>query len=376
MKWSPLVVLVFAAAATTLATSRATRLVLVGTFTSQTSRGIHAFRFDDATGALTPIGLVAETPNPSVLASSVDGRFVYAVNEIEAFAGTKSGSVTAFAVDAATGHLGELNVVSSEGGGPCHLAIDRTGRYLAVANYSGGTFAVLPIGSDGRLGPARTVLRNSGQGPTSRQDSPHAHMVLFDPTNAFLLGVDLGLDRVFSYRFDANTGSATPNTPSGISLEPGSGPRDLALSPTAPWAFVINELTSSIDALDWDEATGRLEAIGAYSTLPDGYRGESFAAEVAAHRDGHFVYASNRGHDSIAVFAVSGDGQLALVEHEPTRGRTPRHFAIDSTGRWLIAGNQDSNTLAVFSIDQVSGKLEAVGPLADVTSPTSIAFVP
>lgn len=355
----------------------AERLLFIGTYTGENSRGIYAFRFNDQSGALTPLGLAAETPNPSFLTTDTDGRFVFAVNETSSFGADRSGSVTSFRTNAANGRLTLINRESSRGADPCHLALDHTGRHLAVANYSGGTFAILPVGADGRLGQARTVLTNTGSGPnTSRQRGPHAHAVVFSDDNRFLLGVDLGIDRVPIYRFDAATGVSGPAPVANGIVTPGAGPRHLAFHPTEPLAFVINELSSTIDVMQWDGAAGRLTPHGTYSTLPDGFSGESATAEIAVHPGGHFVYGSNRGHDSIAVFALSGDGQLALVEHEPTRGRTPRNFAIDPSGRWLLVGNQNSNTLAVFRIDQVTGRLEPVGPLANVGAPVSILFMP
>jgi 6-phosphogluconolactonase len=353
------------------------RLVFVGTYTGASSRGIYAFRFNDATGALTPIGLAAETPNPSFLTASADSRFVFAVNEVSSFDGGRSGSITSFAVDAASGRLTLINVQSSKGADPCHLALDATGRFLAVANYSGGTFVLVPVGTDGHLGEARMLSARAGSGPNlARQAGPHAHGVTFDATNEFLLGADLGIDQVLVYRFDAAAGTAVPHTRPSAFTDAGAGPRHLALHPTEPLLFVINELSSTIDTFEWNETSGDLAPHGSYPTLPGGYAGSSTTAEIAIHPNGRFVYGSNRGHDSITVFGISGDGQLALVEHTPTGGRTPRNFAIDPTGRWLIAGNQDSNTLAVFAIDPVTGRLTATGSLTEAPAPVSILFLP
>lgn len=353
------------------------RLMFVGTYTGPSSRGIHAFRFDETTGALTSLGLAAETPNPSFLTASADGRFVFAVNEVSSFDGESSGSVTSFAVDRATGRLTPLGVQSTQGGAPCHLALDQTGRFLAVANYSGGNFVVLPVGADGRLGPVQANLRNTGSGPnTSRQNGPHAHMVQFDAGNRHLLGADLGLDRVFVYAFDEQSG-ALPATPSSAAaVTPGAGPRHFAFHPSQPLLYVINELSSTIEALEWDNATGQLDARGHYSTLPDDYMATTHTAEIAVHPNGRFLYGSNRGHDSIAVFGISSDGQLALAEYVSTRGRTPRNFAIDPSSRWLIAANQESDTLAVFAIDETTGRLTPTGDLTSVGAPVSILFMP
>jgi 6-phosphogluconolactonase len=366
-----------AALASAWAPQEAGRLMLVGTYTGPSSRGIHAFRFDPSTGAIAPVGLAAETPNPSFLTSSADGRFVFAVNEVSSYEGTRAGSVTSFAVDAAAGRLTPLSVRSTQGADPCHLALDRTGRFLAVANYTGGNFVVLPVGADGRLGEVASDLRNQGSGPNrARQDGPHAHMVQFDEGNRFLLGADLGLDRIVVYPFDAATGVAPSVAPASFAVAPGAGARHFAFHPADPLLFVINELASTVESFGWDAATRSLDAIGHYSTLPDDYTGESTTAEIAVHPNGRFLYGSNRGHDSIAVFAISSDGQLAAVEHTSTRGRTPRHFAIDPSGRWLIAANQQSDSLAVFAIDESSGRLTPTGGLTPVGAPVSILFVP
>jgi len=358
------------------APAAASHVVYIGTYTGSTSQGIYAFRFDDGTGALAPIGLVAETTSPSFLTASASGRFVFAVNESSTYGGEKSGSVTSFAVDAATSKLTQLSVQSSRGADPCHLALDRTGRYLAVANYSGGNFALFPVDAAGRLGPATTVVAGSGAGPVqSRQQSPHAHMVAFDATNKYLIGADLGIDRLLVYRFDATAGTLAPNDPPGAIMPPGAGPRHFAFHPNGRDVFSINELSSTITHLTWDAAPGRFSVAASQSTLPAEFKGNNSTAEIAVHPSGRFVYGSNRGHDSIAVFSVGADGALTLVEHEPTRGRSPRNFTIDPTGRWLIAANQQSDSLAVFQIDQKTGALEPVGPLATVGSPVSVLFL-
>jgi 6-phosphogluconolactonase len=355
--------------------ARAQRVMYVGTYTGPQSKGIHAFRFDDSSGALTPLGLMAETSNPSFLAASADGRFVFAVNEIGSFGGEQSGSVTSFAVDPVTSKLTVINTQPTRGAGPCHLVLDHTGRFLAVANYGGGNFVILPVGADGRIGPVSTVLTNAGSGPNrQRQGGPHAHMVLFDPDNRFLYGADLGLDRVFVYRFDAKTGAATANDPPSASVAAGAGPRHFAWHPNGRYAFVINELASTITTFGWNRQAGALAAGATVSTLPAGFAGTNSTAEIAVHPNGKFVYGSNRGHDSIAVFSISASGGLRFVEAVSTRGHTPRSFAIDPTGKWLIAANQESNTLAVFRINDSTGALTPVGEPAAVGAPVSLLF--
>ena len=364
------------ATAASLSAARVERLIYVGTYTGPQSQGIYAFRFDDVTGALKPLGLAAASPNPSFLAASADGRFLFAVNEQQSFGGERSGSVTSFAVDRATSKLTVINTVSSRGADPCHLMLDATGRFLAVANYTGGTFVILPVAPDGKLGDVTTVLRHTGSGPNrQRQEGPHAHMVLFDPSNHFLYASDLGLDRVHIYRFDAKTGAATPANPAEAAVAPGAGPRHLALDPNGKFAYVIDEMGNTITSFAWNRDTGALASLGVVSTLPADFKGTSTTAEIAIHPSGRFVYGSNRGHDSIAVFSVEPSGGLKLVEIESTRGREPRNFTIDPSGRWLIAANQHSNTLSVFRIDASTGALSPAGPLAEVGSPVHVLFM-
>ena len=350
--------------------SAAERIVYVGTYTGEASKGIYAFRFDDVSGALSPLGLTAETPSPSFLIASADGRFVFAVNELQSFGGDPSGSVTSFAVDPKSAKLAELSVQSSKGSSPCHLALDRTGRYLAVANYSGGNYALLPVAQNGQLQPATTVVSGAGSGSAKAL----GHMVGFDAGNRFLITADKGLDRVLVYRFDASSGVLSANQPAFATLPTGSGPRHYAFHPNGRQLFTINEQAATITTFSWEPGSGTLTALSSVPTRPAGVTGGS-TAEIAVHPNGRYVYGSNRGHDSIAVFRVGDDGALALIEHESTRGETPRNFALDPSGRWLIAANQRSGTLAVFSINQATGALTPVGPLTTVGSPVSVLFM-
>ncbi len=358
------------------AAQAAGRLVFIGTYTGPASQGIYAFRFDERTGALTPLGLAAATPNPSFLAISPDRRVLFAVNETSSYGGEQSGSVRSFAIDHATGKLTELSVQSTLGADPCHLAIDRTGRFLVVANYTGGNFAMLPVDAEGKLGPASVVIGNEGAGPNkARQDRPHAHAVVFDPTQRFVLGADLGIDRVLVYRFDAMAGTLAAHSAPAAATAPGAGPRHLAFHPDGRRLFSLNELDSTVTTFTWDD-TGRLAAGASVSTLPAGGSPGNSTAEIAVHPNGRVLYASNRGHDSIAVLAIGTGGALSVVEHESTRGQTPRNFTLDLTGRWLLAANQRSNTLAVFQVDAKTGALAPHGPLADVGAPVCVLFVP
>ena len=366
---------VWIAGASPALAQQAGRLVFVGTYTNEKSHGIFSFRFDDRTGTLTPLGLAIETPSPSFIVASADGRYLFAVNEVDRYNGDASGSVSSFAINRETGKLTWLSTQPSKGTSPCHLALDRTGRFLAVANYSSGTVAVLPVGDDGRLAPASQVIAHEGRGPNaSRQEGPHAHQVVFSADNRFMMAVDLGTDRVLVYRFDARTGRLSPNVPAGVSTVPGAGPRHIAFHPDGTHAFVISELASTITAMTWDAAAGTLTAGASVRTLPADFAGASSTAEIAVHPNGRFVYGSNRGHDSIAIFAAAADGALTPIGFEPSRGKTPRHFAIAPGGRWLVAANQDSGTLAVFRIDDATGRLTASGALVDSGTPVCVLF--
>jgi 6-phosphogluconolactonase len=262
-------------------------------------------------------------------------------------------------------------VQPSRGAGPCHLALDRTGRYLAVANYGGGNYSLFPVGADGRLQPAASVVAGEGAEAGAKA---LGHAVGFDAGNRFLVTADKGLNKMLVYRFDVSTGALTPNQPPAAGLPTGSGPRHFSFHPNGRWLFTISEQAATITSFLWDQKSGTLTASGSVPTRPEGVTTGS-TAEIAVHPSGRFVYGSNRGHDSIAVFSVGIDGELTFVEHESTRGQTPRNFALDPSGRWLIAANQRSGTLAVFSIDQTSGALAPVGPLATVGSPVSILFM-
>jgi len=355
---------------------RGGQLVYVGTYTGDRSLGIYSFRFDEATGSLVPLGVAAATPNPSFLTASADGRFLFAVNERSDFGGARSGSVTSFAIDSQTAKLKELSVEASRGADPCHLALDRTGRFLAVANYTGGSVAVLPVGTDGVLAPAVSVVQHEGRGADpKRQEGPHAHQVLFTADNRFLIVADLGLDRLVVYRFDDATGALARHEPAGVSLPAGAGPRHIAFHPDGSRAYVINELSSTITTLRWDARAGAFDAGRSVSTLPPGFAGSNTTAEIEIHPGGRFLYGSNRGHDSLVVFSVGSAGELSLAEAEPARGKMPRHFAIDRSGRWLVAANQASGSLAVFRIDSETGNLAPEGSPVSAGTPVCVLFL-
>ncbi len=350
--------------------------VYFGTYTRQESKGIYAWRFQPATGKLTEIGLAAETPNPSFLAVHPGQRFLYAASEISNFDGRKTGAVSAFSIDPATGKLSLLNSVASHGTGPCHLAIDRTGKCLLVANYGGGNAASIPIAADGRLKEAASVMQHSGSSVNpKRQQGPHAHSVNISPDNRFAVVADLGLDQVLVYKLRVANGTLEPNDPPFAKVSPGSGPRHFAFHPDGRYAYVINELFSTVTAFRYDARRGALRELETIKTLPQDFTGDSTTAEVVVHPSGRFLYGSNRGHDSLTVFAIDRNtGKLTLVEHVPTQGRTPRNFAIDPTGGYLFAANQNSGSVVVFRIDRNTGRLTPTGDVLKVPIPVCVRF--
>ncbi len=354
-------------------------LVYVGTYTGNKSEGIYAYRLDLSSGKCKPLGLAAKVKNPSFLAIHPTQRFLYSVSEIEDRNGKPTGGVSAFAIDKTTGKLAPLNEQSSEGRGPCHVTVDKTGRMVLVANYGGGSVASLPIGEDGKLAPASSTIQHLGKSANpSRQEAPHAHSINPSPDNAFAVAADLGLDKVLVYRLDPPTGTLVANDPPAASTASGAGPRHFAFHPSSKYAYVINELDCTITAFDYDAKRGTLTPKQTVSTLPgaekvqDGYS----TAEIQVHPSGKYAYGSNRGHDTISAFAIDeNDGTLRQIQNISTEGSTPRGFGIDPTGRYLLAGNQASDTITVFRIDAKSGKLEPTGEKLEVGSPVCVKFV-
>jgi 6-phosphogluconolactonase len=351
--------------------------VYVGTYTSGESKGIYRLRLDLATGTLSLAGEPTAARNPSFLALHPSGRFLYAVNEIGESREDTGGAVSAFAVDPRTGSLTFLNDRPSGGAAPCHLSVDKPGRHVLVANYWGGSVAVLPLGTDGRLGPATALVQHEGRsGATRSSGGPHAHSIDLDAADRFAVVADLGLDELLVYRFDPAPGTLVPNQPPATRLAPGAGPRHFAFHPDGNHGYVINELNSTITALAYDARAGILTELQTLSTLPVACAARNSTAELVVRPDGRFLYGSNRGHDSIAIFAVdAGTGRLTALGHESTRGRTPRNFAIDPTGAYLLAANQDSDTIAVLRIDAGSGKLAPVGSPFRIPRPVCLRMV-
>jgi len=382
----------FATAAAANDSAKEKYLLFVGTYTAKESKGIYAYRFDAASSELTPLGLAAETTNPSFLAIDPNRRFLYAVNEVQNYKGASSGAVSAFAIDRRTGQLSFLNQVASRGADPCYIDFDRTGKYALVANYTGGNVAAFPIDASGRLGDASSVLEDSGAlGPNQqRQDAPHAHWIEPSAHNRFVYVADLGLDRVLIYRFDAAKGTLTKgetvaaakpkSTDAGTffsaTLAPGTGPRHVAFSANGNFMYVLGELDSSVTVFANDD-NEKFRSLQRISALPSGFSGPNDAAEIVLHPNGKYLYTSNRGHDSIALFAIdSHNGTLTIVDHFPTQGKTPRNFEIDPTGKFLFVANQDSNTIAVFRIDQRTGRLTSTGQILHVPEPVALKFMP
>ena len=350
-------------------------LVFVGTYTTKTeSKGIYAYEFDSDTGKLTPKGVAAETPDPSWVAVHPSGKFLDAANE----AG-KSSAVSSFAIDAKSGKLTLLNQLPSLGEDPCYLSFDKTGKYVLVANYSSGTVAVFPILADGRLGEHTALAKDQGAtGPNrERQEGPHAHWIEASSDNRFALVADLGLDEVLVYKFDAASGTLTPNEPAFARLKAGSGPRHAAFHSRGKFIFAVSELSSTATSFDYNAKKGTLKEIETVSTLPPGFSGRNDVAEVAVHPSGKFLYVSNRGNDSIAIISIDpAKGTLVPVGGVSTGGKEPRHFAIDPSGKYLLAENQFSNNIVVFKIDAATGGLTPTGQVVEVPSPVNIAFLP
>jgi 6-phosphogluconolactonase len=352
-------------------------LVFIGTYSSPASKGIYMSRLDPTTGALSTPTLAAEVRNPSFLAASADGRFLYAVSEVDAVGGKPGGAVAGYAIDKAAGTLKPLNTQSTVGTGPCHVSV--AGRMVFAANYGGGSIAAYQTQDDGSLKPASTFVQHTGSSVNkARQAGPHAHGVTPDPSGRFLYVPDLGLDQVLVYRIDAAAGTIAPATPPFATITAGSGPRHIALARDGKHAYVITEMFCTIGVFDRNATTGALSPIQTISTLP---AGETVApgfstAEVLLHPSGKFLYGSNRGHNSLVVYTVDpSSGQLTLVQHVPTGGRTPRAFNIDPSGAFLVAGNQDSDQIVVFRIDPATGKLTATGQSVSVGKPVSFEFV-
>ena len=351
-------------------------------------RGIHLFQVNRTTGAMTPAGIHETGTSPSCLVLNAAGTRLYSANETDRVGQDKQGTVSAFAINRADGKLELLNPVGSGGSGPTFVSVHPSGRFVLVANYFGGSVAVLPVLADGRLGAAVDIKTDAGKiGPTRATNAPqgtfafsghdrtHAHMIQADPSGRFVLHVDLGLDRIFVWKFDAEKGLLTPNDPPAVALPPGDGPRHFHFHPNGRWLYSIQEEGSNVVLFDYDAATGRLAARQTISTLPPGFAGSNFCSEILVSADGRFVYAGNRLHDSIGIFAIGSDGTLTYAGEEWTRGNYPRSFNCDPTGQFLYCCNQRADNIAVFRVDRKTGGLNFTGHYTAVGNPSVIVFL-
>ncbi|MBS7609398.1 lactonase family protein [Candidatus Bathyarchaeota archaeon] len=352
--------------------------VYIGTYSRGMSEGIYIYRMDLSNGSMKPLGTAGGVINPSYLVIDPQGPNLYAVNEVRDFLGKPGGGVTAFSIDPETGSLRFLNHQVSGGAHPCYISMDYRGRFLLVANYSGGSVSVIARREDGGLGELTDFVQHKGSSVNpKRQEGPHPHSILLDPSNLYAFVPDLGLDKILIYRFDSDRGKLQPSDEPWVSVRPGAGPRHFTFHPNGRFAYLINELDNTIIAFTYEATTGRLKELQTVNALPEDFLGKSYCADIHVTPSGKFLYGSNRGHDSIVAFKIDKDtGKLAYIAHEPTGGRTPRNFAIDPTGRYLLVGNQDTDTVQSFSIDDGSGRLEPTGYLAEVPAPACLKIIP
>lgn len=351
-------------------------LMFVGMYTSNEAKGVHVFGVDKDLTSFKLLS-VGEAKNPSYVAVHPNKRFLYAVNEVGEYMGEKGGGLSSFSLDPNTGELEPLNHQFTQGGAPCYVSVDGFGRWALVANYSGGNVTSFAIGENGVLSEPTSVIQHEGSSVNQqRQKEPHAHCIYISPNNQFAYVCDLGIDKVMIYKIDQKTGALTPNDPPFAKLHPGAGPRHITFTPNGKTAFVINELDSTITAFRYNQLTGELTKHSTVSTLPPDFDGSNSCADIHITNNGRYVYGSNRGHNSIVVFSFDeASSKFTLLQHQFTRGKTPRNFVIDPTGRFLLAANQDSNSVVVFSIDKITGKLNPTGATLDVHKPVCLKFI-
>lgn len=352
--------------------------VYFGAYNRGDGKGISTSELDLATGKLSPPQLAGEAVNPSFLAIHPTKKFLYAVGEIDNFDGKKTGGVSAFSIDPKSGMLKLINQHSSGGAGPCHLVVDGTGKNVLVANYGGGSVACLPINEDGSLREATSFIQHQGSSiDPKRQQGPHAHSINVDANNRFAMAADLGLDKVLVYRLDAERGLLAPNDPPAVATPPGGGPRHFAFHPSGKYAYTNNEMGSSVTALSYDADSGVLKELNTVTTLPTGASAEgNSTAEVRVHPNGRFVYVSNRGNNSIAIFEVdSSSGRIKPVGHASSGGKIPRNFNLDPSGEFLLAANQDSDNVVVYRVNSETGQLTPTGSEISVVAPVCVRFV-
>ena len=353
-------------------------LVYVGTYTNKgASEGIYLYKLNLASGALTKISSI-KSIDPAFLALDRKRKFLYAANEIGEFQGKKSGSISAFSINQKTGELTFLNQQPTNSPGPCSVTVDKTGRCVLAANYSGGSVSVLTVNADGTLNPVSDLVQHQGFSINpNRQKEPHAHTIIIDDANRFAFCADLGIDKIMIYKLDAKNGKLTPHSSPFTSVKPGAGPRHFKIHPNNKFAYVINELNETVIAFAFDKTQGTLKEIQTVPTLPADFTGTSYCADIHIHPSGKFLYGSNRGHDSIVVFAIDeATGKLTFVEHQATQGKWPRNFAIDPTGQILLVANQNTDNVFTFRIDQKNGKLSPTGQVAEIPMPVCLKVIP
>ena len=365
-----------------MSANQSNTLVYGGTYTrpeghvrEAKGKGIYTYELDLATGKLSYRDLTGGIDSPTYLALDSQHRYLYAVAEVSDW---PEGLCYAYRIDPATGALTYINVQPTLGRAACYVSIDHTNRFVMVANYGGPVgVAVFPIREDGGIAPASTSVTHHGSGPmTARQEAPHAHCIQPDAANRYVFVSDLGIDKLMSYRFDSQNGQLTPNTIPSVSLAPGAGPRHFVWHPNGKFAYIIQELNSTVRALAYDAANGSFQVLQTVSTLPANYSGESTCAALQIASSGKFLYGSNRGHNSIVAFAIDDQtGLLTLVGHQNTHGDTPRDFAIDPTGTYLLAANQDTDTVVTFRIDPVTGGLQETGQVSEIPTPVCLKMI-
>ncbi|CAN5530711.1 6-phosphogluconolactonase [soil metagenome] len=358
-------------------------LVYIGTYTGARAHvagkaeGIYVYQFDSVSGALTPVSKATGIVNPSFLTIDPQQRYLYAVSEVVEANGKPGGGVSAYAIDGKTGELTFLNEQSTRGTDPCYVSVDKTGQYLLVANYTSGSVGIYPILEDGQLGALSDFVQHEGSSVNpQRQQGPHAHSIVIDPANRYAFAPDLGMDKVVIYQLDLPNGKLLPNEPPFVQVAPGAGPRHFDFHPSRQYAYVLNEIGSTVTAFAYDEDRGALTEIQTVPTLPADFTGNNGTADLHVHPSGKFLYGSNRGHDSIAIFTIDeSTGQLTVAGHESTQGKTPRNFAIDPTGHFLLAANQNTDTIVTFQIDQQTGQLTPTGQIAPVPTPVCLKLI-
>jgi 6-phosphogluconolactonase len=354
-----------------------TFMVYVGTYAKGDADNLYGYRLNALTGELSLAFSVKGVPNASFLALDAQRRYLYAVNETGEFQGAKSGAVSAYAIDPKTGSLTFLNQHPSLGGYPCYIALAKAGKVLLLANYMGGNVVLFPVQANGALGAAADMVQHTGSSVHKNQASPHAHCFLPDPENRFLLAVDLGIDKILKYQLAADAGKLIPFEEPAFTAKPGAGPRLLTFHPNNRYAYLICELDASMYALAYQAGQGAFQELQRIATVPSDYTGKNACAHVQVSPDGKFLYGSNRGHNSIVVYAIdSRTGKLTLVQHVDTQGDFPRNFVIVPTGNILLAANQKSNSIVSFHVDKRTGKLTPTGHKTEVPSPIYLRAVP